>query len=127
MSLVRKYPLYLAWAIALIASLSSIYYAEVLDFEPCRLCWYQRIAMFPLAFLLGVAFYKNDGKMARVCLPLALFGLIVSFYHSLIQLFPSLQVVSLCAESSCTTAGVIPYFSFLGFCLITSLILKPRF
>lgn len=119
--------LYFAWVIALIAVIGSVYYGEVLNFEPCRLCWYQRIGMFPLAFLLGIAFYKSDFKIAHYCFPLIGFGAFFAFYQSLSQLFPSLQIGALCGESTpCTTAGFAPYFSFFGFAAIAFLIFKSK-
>lgn len=102
--------------LALVGVLSSLYYGEVLRFEPCRLCWYQRIAMFPLAFFLGIAFYKNETQLARYCLPIVFVGGLFAFYQSLAQLIPSLQISSLCGEATpCTIAGPAPYLSFLGF------------
>ncbi len=113
--------------IALVAVFGSLYYGEVLRFEPCRLCWYQRMAMFPLALFLGIAFYKDDFRIARYCLPLVGIGALFAFYHSASQLFPFLHTSALCGESSsCTTAGIAPYLSFCAFALIGLLILKNK-
>ncbi|MBU6383637.1 MAG: disulfide bond formation protein B [Verrucomicrobia bacterium] len=128
MKWIQTHRLYLAWVIALVAVFGSLYYGEVLRFEPCRLCWYQRIAMFPLAFFLGIAFYKEESKLARYCLPLVAVGAFFAFYQSMSQLFPSLQIAGLCGESAvCTAAGWAPYLSFLGFTAIGTLILKNKF
>lgn len=111
-----KWILYSAWLIAFASFLGSLYYGEVLGFEPCRLCWYQRIAMFPLALLLGVATYRKDASIIRYCLPLALIGGFVALTQSMGQLFPSLHLDALCGESTpCTKAGVAPFFSFFSF------------
>lgn len=116
MNWIRKHRLYLAWVISLTALFSSLYYGEVLHFEPCRLCWYQRIAMFPMALFLGIAFYKEDFKIARCCMPLIAIGAFLSFYQSMSQIFPTLEITSLCGEAtSCTTSGIGPYLSFLAF------------
>ncbi len=123
MSLIRKHSLYLAWVVSLLALFGSLYYGEVLRMEPCRLCWYQRIGMFPLALFLGFAFYNNDSKIALYCLPLVAFGGLFASYQSLTQLFPSLKIHALCGEaSSCTLAGYAPYLSFLAFGAIAILI-----
>ncbi|EKE08076.1 MAG: disulfide bond formation protein DsbB [uncultured bacterium] len=120
--------LYLAWLIALIALFGSLYYGEVLQMEPCRLCWYQRIGMFPLALFLGIAWYKGDQKMALYSLPLIVFGGLFALYQSASQLFPSLSMAILCGEgASCTTMSYQPYWSCLGFFLIGMLVLRrPR-
>ena len=117
--------LYIAWTIALVSVLGSLYFGEVLRFEPCRLCWYQRIAMFPLVLFLGVAFYKNESKVARYCLPLVFFGALLALYQSASALFPSIQLTAFCSESSpCTSMGFAPYLSLIAFSSIGTLIFK---
>lgn len=119
-----KHALYFAWVIALVSLLASVYYSEVLGMEPCRLCWYQRIGMFPLALFLGIAAYKNEWKLAFYSLPLVVFGGLFAFYQSLIQIFPALQHSALCGHAAhCTLAGPAPFLSTIGFAAIAILIL----
>jgi disulfide bond formation protein DsbB len=49
---------------------------------PCVLCWYQRIFMFPLALILGMAAFAEDRRGATYALPLALGGAAIACYHS---------------------------------------------
>lgn len=70
-----------AWLVALVATLGSLYYSEVRNFIPCTLCWYQRIAMYPLVFILGIATWKNDAQIRPYALSLSLLGLFWSSYH----------------------------------------------
>lgn len=70
--------LFIAWGLALIATLSAIFIGEVMGQTPCILCWYQRIAMFPLAVTLGVGIYLDDSRAPLYSLPLALGGLVVN-------------------------------------------------
>ncbi|WP_297852088.1 disulfide bond formation protein B [Meiothermus sp.] len=72
-----------AWFVALVAMLGSLYYSEVRNFIPCTLCWYQRIAMYPLVFLLGIATWRNDAGIRPYALTLSLLGLFWSSYHLL--------------------------------------------
>jgi disulfide bond formation protein DsbB len=74
-------PLLLAWVAALIATIGSLYFSEVLHYIPCTLCWYQRIFMYPLAIILGMAFYRNDNDIAKYTLPLSIIGMLISGYH----------------------------------------------
>jgi len=68
--------LFSAWVVALAASLGALFIGEVLGQEPCNLCWYQRIAMFPLAFILGLACLYNDLSVRRYAfLPLPIVSL----------------------------------------------------
>lgn len=127
MKWIQSHSLYLAWVIALVGLFGSLYYGEVLQMEPCRLCWYQRIGMFPLALFLGIATYTNERKIAFYSLPLVVFGGLFAFYQSLTQIFPTVKIAALCSESSpCTLAGNIPYFSLLAFASIGILILLNK-
>ncbi|MDN4071585.1 disulfide oxidoreductase [Fictibacillus terranigra] len=111
-------PLLLSWLAALIAVIGSLYFSEVLHYIPCTLCWYQRILMYPLAVILGVAFYTHDSRIARYVLPLSGLGVIVSGYHIALQKIPALQEFEVC------TSGVPcsqDYINWLGFVTIPML------
>lgn len=81
----RKHYLYLAWIVALAGTVGSLAMSEVFHLLPCTLCWYQRIALFPLALILPAGILLQDKKTHYYALPLALFGLITAVYHWLIQ------------------------------------------
>lgn len=99
---VKFFFLYSAWLVALLGSAMSLYYGEVLHIEPCRLCWYQRIALFPLAWILGLALYRNEcQRVILYAVPFAMFGVCVSAYQSLMIRIPAWQAVLDCAEE-CT-------------------------
>ena len=100
---------------------------------PCRLCWYQRIAMYPLPVLLGIAWWKRDAGIRRYVVPLALIGLLISTYHILVERFPSLEDSGVCEVSNpCTIRWVerfgfvtIPTMAFAAFALISGLLVHP--
>jgi len=71
-----------AWGVALVATLGALFIGEVMGMAPCLLCWYQRIFMFPLALILGLAAFADDRRGAVYALPLALGGAAVATYHS---------------------------------------------
>lgn len=79
----RDNRLYLAWVVALAASIGSLYLSEVRGFVPCVLCWFQRIAMYPLALLLGLAALRGDLGIRGYALPLAALGWLVALLHNL--------------------------------------------
>jgi disulfide bond formation protein DsbB len=112
-----------AFLIALAATLGALFIGEVLGQMPCTLCWYQRIAMFPLVPILGMSLWRGDG-MARIYgLPLALAGLALAAWHSGLYAGLIPKAVAPCTENgpSCTDAGMqilglpIPYLSLLSF------------
>ena len=66
--------LFLSWLIALVSTLGALFLGEVMGMAPCVLCWYQRIAMFPLVIILGVGLLPFDYRSVRYALPLAVTG-----------------------------------------------------
>ena len=76
--------LLLAWLIATTATLGALFIGEVMLMTPCTLCWYQRIFMFPIAIILGIACFADDRQGAVYALVLALGGLAMAGYHTLL-------------------------------------------
>lgn len=85
MNLLKNLDLKLSWFIATIAMSGSLYFSEVMNFIPCTLCWYQRILMYPLVLLLGIASIRKDTKIFYYALPLSILGVLFSGYHYLLQ------------------------------------------
>ncbi len=86
----------LAVVVAVGATVGSLYLSEVAHLVPCRYCWYQRIAMYPLALVLVVAVATRDRGVRRYAVPLAGVGLAFSTWHYLLQVFPSLEDATAC-------------------------------
>jgi disulfide bond formation protein DsbB len=78
-----------ATAIATVATAGSLYLSEVAGYVPCVLCWYQRIAMYPLVVVLGVAAWRRDGQVWRTAIPIAVIGASISVWHIAIERNPS--------------------------------------
>ncbi|UUZ80047.1 disulfide bond formation protein B [Paenibacillus sp. P26] len=60
---IRENGLQLSWAVALVATLGDLYFSEILHYLPCKLCWYQRILMYPLVIILGIASVRKERQM----------------------------------------------------------------
>ncbi|MGZ9585440.1 disulfide oxidoreductase [Paenibacillus marinisediminis] len=133
MAFIRKYALYLAWIVSLVATAGSLYMSEVLHWEPCSLCWYQRIFMYPLVILLGIGAYKNDNTIVQYALPLPIIGGLISTYHYMKQMIPGFAAISPCRvgvpceydylDGSWMT---IPLLALIAFVLITICLLMAR-
>lgn len=82
---IRRSGLALAAAVAVVATAGSLYLSEGAHFLPCRLCWYQRIAMYPLAVVLVIAAWRRDASVRWYTLPLAIGGLAVSLWHLAVE------------------------------------------
>jgi disulfide bond formation protein DsbB len=127
--------LILAFLVALVATLGSLFYSDVAGFEPCKLCWFQRIFMYPLAVLLGSALIKRDDRFTIYPTVLAIIGATISLYHNYIyyggiSVFPCPPFG---AETSCTRVLVmefgyitIPLMALTAFVLIILLLAAQR-
>jgi disulfide bond formation protein DsbB len=104
-----------SFVIALAATLGSLFASEVLGYPPCVLCWYQRIAMYPLTVVFFVALWSGDRRYARYSLPLCALGALLAGYHNLLYYGVIPETISPCREGvSCTTRQV----ELLGFVTI---------
>jgi disulfide bond formation protein DsbB len=112
--------LFTAWATSVIAMFGSLYFSEIRQYEPCELCWYQRILMYPFVVILGIAYIKKDENLSLYSMILSGIGGGFSIYHYL------LQKVSFFAENA-PTCGRVPctgqYINWLGFITIPFLAL----
>jgi disulfide bond formation protein DsbB len=75
----------LTFAVAAVATAGSLYFSESAGYIPCRLCWFQRIAMYPIAVIALVALLRRDRAARWYILPLAVVGAAISTYHVLIE------------------------------------------
>ena len=71
-----------AWPVALLSTFAALFIGEVMGMTPCQLCWYQRILMFPLVVILGMAAFGSDRRGAIYALPLAVGGVAMAGYHT---------------------------------------------
>jgi disulfide bond formation protein DsbB len=109
--IVRPLRVWLAWLVAAVATAGSLYFSESANFVPCKLCWFQRIAMYPLALLLLIAATRRDHGIRPYAIPLAAIGGLVSTYHYIIEWRPSLSSGSCEITAPCT----VPWFRQFGF------------
>jgi disulfide bond formation protein DsbB len=127
---------YFAWTIALVSMVGSLFFSEVMNLPPCVLCWYQRIAMYPLVLIIGIGIISHDGRMKNYALPLCLIGLAVSIYHNLLYYGLIPDSLTPCQEGVSCTSRQIEWLGFItiplmalsafiltAFCLI---IYKPK-
>lgn len=122
-----------AWLLAFFATLAVLFVGEVMGQQPCILCWYQRAAMFPLALLLGIAAWRGDLGIWRYALPLAVAGLLIAAFHSLLYFGVIPEGIEPCgAGPSCVDAQMtilglpIPVLSLAAFLGLGDLLLRVR-
>jgi disulfide bond formation protein DsbB len=122
-----------AFVVAALAMAGSLYFSEIAHFEPCRLCWYQRIAMYPLVVILGIAAWRRDVGVRRYAVPLAAIGAVISTYHYALEWFPWLDSGVCSVTLPCTLVWFrelgfisLPYLALSAFLLIIALLWVAR-
>jgi hypothetical protein len=101
----------LATAIATTATAGSLLLSEAGGYLPCTLCWYQRIAMYPLVVILGVATARGDRQVWRTVLPLSAIGAVIAAWHIVIENNPALG--GPCDDTAPCTIIWVEEFGFL--------------
>jgi disulfide bond formation protein DsbB len=103
----RHIALFAAWA----ATCGSLFFSEVLKWQPCVLCWYQRILMYPLAILLAIGIIRRDRGLHTYVLPFSIAGISVSLYHYLLIKTDWLPPPACAVGVPCT----VDYLNWFGF------------
>ena len=123
----------LALVVATVATTGSLYLSEVAHFDPCRLCWYQRAAMYPLVPVLALVAWRRWLAARWTVLLVAVLGGSVSAWHILVERYPTLESGACDPSNPCSLIWVrrfgyltIPTMALSAFALIATLMLVAR-
>lgn len=109
----REVLAYAAWVVALLATAGSLFFSEVMGLPPCALCWYQRVAMYPLVLIIATGIVARDARMRAYALPLCLVGLAVSVYHNLLYYGVVPETLAPCSEGASCRERQIEWLGFI--------------
>ena len=119
-------------AITTTSMLGSLYFSEVAHFVPCTLCWYQRIAMYPLAILTVMAAVRKEDLSPYVRV-IASIGLVISAYHWLLERFPNIDAGVCSTAVPCELVWfekfgfiTLPFMAFTAFAAVLAVTTLPR-
>ena len=123
--------LFICWLLVSVSTTGSLFFSFVLEYEPCVLCWYQRICLFPLVLILGAGLFPFDKNVVKYALPLAIGGGLTALYHTLLYGGIIPENIQPCSKGvSCTEKYIelfgfvsIPMLSFFAFVTIIALLL----
>ena len=123
--------IFACWLVASASTLGALFLSEVMGLAPCVLCWYQRICMFPLVFILPAGLFPFDPKIVRYALPLSLAGWLIAMFHQLLAAGYIPDSVKPCTQGvPCTDVQIvwfgfvtIPLLSLLAFTLVNALLI----
>lgn len=132
--MIARWGLFFAWVIAILSFLGSLYFSDILKIEPCHLCWYQRIIIYPLVIILGIAAWRGTTEVVPYIAPLVAIGVVIALYQVAIQEIPGFEPFHVCgAGPSCTEKEyiglgfiTIPMLSAASLAAIFWLILHAR-
>ena len=123
----------LGGGVAVLATAGSLWFSEGAHFPPCELCWYQRIAMYPLAVLLPMAAVRRDPGIRVYGIALAGIGLVISGWHNYIETFPHRDPGGCDPTNPCTIRWVeglgfwtIPRMAAVSFALVLTALWLDR-
>lgn len=105
--------LFAAWLLAAISTLGAIFLGEVMGLTPCVLCWYQRIAMFPLVLILAAGLFPLDAQVVRYALPLTAIGWAIAVFHLLVSEGIVSEAMTPCTAGVPCSQQLIEWFGFL--------------
>ena len=122
---------FFSWLLALIATASALFIGEVMGMMPCVLCWYQRIAMFPLVLFLGAALLQQQRALILPSLLLSFTGWVIASYHTALYWGWIDPTLAPCGDGPSCTQQVLqifgaldlPMLSWLAFMAISFLLL----
>lgn len=97
-SFFKKNVIIFTFIISLTATLGSLFYSEIAGYEPCKLCWFQRIFMYPIPILLALSMWKKDRGIIKYVLGLSIIGGLLALFHYLLQ-------VGIVPDGACGVVG----------------------
>ena len=130
-----RHALLFGFLVSLGGVIFSLVYSEVVGFEPCTLCWYQRLFLYPQVVIFGVGLLKKDRTALTYNLILSVIGALIAAYHYYGQMFDvnalpcsAAEGISPCAIRFFVEFGyiTIPMMSLSTFVLLIALTLLGR-
>lgn len=126
--------LFTAWIVVTVATLGSLFFSEVMGVPVCELCWYQRIALYPLVPVLALGLFPFDPRVVRYAGALTGVGWLIALFHTLLvagiipeNVQPCVPGIP-CSETHISLFGFlnIPVLSLSTFSLIGILLFSMR-
>mgnify|MGYP001828970546 CR=1 FL=1 len=118
--------LFATWVLVTVATLGSLFFSEIMQVPVCELCWYQRLAIYPLVLILAIGLLPYDPRVLRYAFAFTGLGWLVALFHVLLvsgvipeSAQPCVQGIP-CSETHIALLGFlnIPTLSLLTFTVI---------
>lgn len=102
-----------AWLVATLSTLGALFLSEVMEVAPCVLCWYQRVFMFPLVFVLASGLFPPDRGVLHYATPLVVVGWLVALFHLLLTRGYIAETMTPCTQGIPCSRIDVEWFGFL--------------
>ncbi|WP_412473273.1 disulfide oxidoreductase [Halobacteriovorax sp. YZS-1-1] len=106
--------IFISWIVAMIATVGSLFFSVIMEFTPCSLCWYQRVAMYPLAIIFLFGVYDEEHYCMKTSIPFTVIGWAIAVYHNLLQWEIIPESASPCLNGVPCSAKWINWFGFIS-------------
>lgn len=113
LNLISKYVLPLGFVTTLGGMFLTLFYSQYLGYEPCELCWFQRIFLYPSVFLFAYAWYKKDRHILPYVAILSFVGGAIALYHHALQM--GYDLYKPCSKAIFAVSCAKPSFIEFGF------------
>jgi disulfide bond formation protein DsbB len=107
-----KNALLLGFLVSLVAVAGSLFYSEIVGFEVCVLCWWQRVFLYPLVVIFGIALWRRNQSAFVYVLPLTILTTIVALYHVLANMW-GISLLPCTAEGAACSKVFVNAFGYI--------------
>lgn len=111
---VSRHALSLLLVAPLLGMLGSLFFSDIAGWTPCKLCWFQRIFLYPQVFILLLALYKRDRQIIPYILLLSGVGALIAAGHYSEQVWAAMhpeETLEPCDATGVSCASA-PFFHF---------------
>ncbi len=98
----------LAFVLSLVTAALTLYYSDVLGFEPCPLCWWQRVFLYPQVIIFALALWKGI-SFRLLSIVFSVLGLGVALYHHALQMLPAGSLPCPASGPSCSQITLLEF------------------
>lgn len=106
LNLLAHHSVLLMFVVAFTASMGSLFFSEIAGWPPCKLCWLQRIFMYPQVILIGMALWRRSTDALPSILFLCLVGMSISAVHYAEQMLAILNPIAFDPSVPCDFSGI---------------------
>jgi disulfide bond formation protein DsbB len=107
----RRYGLLAIFILSTLSVVATLVLQYGDNLNPCLLCWWQRVFMYPIAIITLLALIKGRtlSDIVDYVLALSVIGALVAFYQHLLQVLPSGALIPCDATGDCAVRSVFEF------------------